>query len=257
MTLAQWRSVWVGKWGQKNYNPGMELFAVSDLHLSLASDKPMDIFGEHWRGHDQRLAEAWDQSVGPHDLVLCPGDLSWAMRLADASQDLRWIGDRPGIKVLGRGNHDYWWSAISKVRAALPESCLALQNDAQQIGQVVVAGSRLWPLPGSSEFGQDDEKIYKRELLRLEMSLQAAQKLAGDKLPIIASVHYPPFTSDGASTPYTDLLQKYSVSLCVYGHLHGEAGHATAVEGLVNGVEYALVACDYLDFAPKKLSGLL
>ncbi len=232
----------------------MEIFAIADLHLSHGVDKPMDVFGEHWRDHARRMAEAWDASVGPQDLVLCPGDLSWAMRLDDAAADLAWIGARPGIKVLGRGNHDYWWSAISKVRAALPEGCLALQNDAQRIGDIVVAGSRLWALPGSSEYGPDDEKILKREILRLELSLQAAEKLAEGRLPILAALHYPPMAPGGEANEVTALLQRFGVGLCIYGHLHGAASHHGAVEGERDGVIYRLVASDYLGFAPRRLT---
>ena len=235
----------------------MALYGISDLHLSETSDKPMDVFGEHWRDHAARMAAAWDASVGPDDVVLCPGDLSWAMRLDEAAADLSWIGARPGRKILVRGNHDYWWSSLSKVRAAIPVGATALQNDAVELDGLVFAGSRLWALPGTPEFGADDEKILRRETGRLELSLQAARRLAGDTRPIVAAVHYPPFAPDGGPTAFSELLASHGVTLCVYGHLHGAGAHRAAVEGEVDGVRYALIAADYLDFAPRALDALL
>lgn len=231
----------------------MGLYGISDLHLSFGADKPMDVFGEQWRDHAARMAASWDERVASDDVVLCPGDLSWAMRLDDARSDLDWIGARPGHKILGRGNHDYWWSSISKVRAVLPDRCIALQNDAVRVGGLVIAGARLWALPGSPEYGADDEKIVRREIGRLEMSLQAARKLAGADDPVIAAVHYPPLASSGADTPFTELLERYGVCLCVYGHLHGDASHLTAFQGPRQGVQYALISCDFIGFSPRCL----
>ncbi len=227
----------------------MKIFALSDLHLALSVDKPMDIFGAHWDGHVERMAAAWDRLVGDEDWVLCPGDLSWAMNMEQAAADLAWIGARRGRKVLGRGNHDYWWSAISKVRKALPEGCFALQNDALDLGPAVVAGTRLWSLPGSPEFGPHDDKIFQREQQRLSLALQAAQKLARGTKPLIAAVHYPPRTVEEESA-FSRLLAEHKVDLCIYGHLHGEASHRGAVQGDVDAVRYRLVASDFLHFAP-------
>ena len=212
----------------------------------------MDVFGNHWENHAHKMAVQWDEIVQEEDVVLCPGDLSWAMHLHDAEMDLQWIGARPGKKVLGRGNHDYWWSGIKKVRAALPTNCLALQNDAIALDDVVIAGSRLWSGPGALDYGPSDQKIYERELGRLELSLKHAVKI-GEGKPIIASVHYPPFKADGRETHFVPLLKEYNVQLCVYGHLHGKRSHKTAVEGERDGISYRLIACDYLNFKPKKL----
>lgn len=231
----------------------MVVYGISDLHLSFTSDKPMDVFGAQWKDHAAKMAEAWDRVVGDDDIVLCPGDLSWAMRLEDAKADLDWIGARKGrLKVLGRGNHDYWWSAIGKVRKALPEGCVALQNDAIDLGDVVIAGSRCWAAPGGLDFSEADRKIYERELLRLRLSLEAGRKLAGGR-PLIASIHYPPFGADGRATGFSELLEEHRVDLCVYGHLHGRHAHRTAVVGEVRGIRYQLIACDFLDFVPKPL----
>ncbi len=229
------------------------IFGISDLHLSLSSDKPMDVFGDNWRGHDAKMAEAWDRLVGVDDVVLCPGDLSWAMKLADAALDLAWIAQRRGrLKILTRGNHDYWWSAIGKVRAALPASLVALQNDAVDLGDVVVCGSRLWACPGALDFSAEDEKIYLREIGRLRSSLAAGQRLA-DGRPLLAAIHYPPFAADKKSTAFSALLEEFRVALCVYGHLHGARAHRTAFEGERAGVRYRLIACDHLQFSPVPL----
>ena len=178
----------------------MRIFGISDLHLSFSSDKPMDVFGDHWRGHADKMATAWDAMVGADDVVLCPGDLSWAMKLEGAAPDLGWIGARPGrLKILTRGNHDYWWSAIGKVRAALPVGVVALQNDAVDLGDVVVCGSRLWTCPGALDWDSHDEKIYVREVERLKLSLEAGHKLAAGR-PLIAAIHYPPFDKQQGGT---------------------------------------------------------
>ena len=230
----------------------MAIFGLSDLHLSFSSDKPMDVFGDHWVGHADKMATAWDALVSEDDVVLCPGDLSWAMRLEQAGADLAWIGERPGFKILGRGNHDYWWSAIGKVRQALPERCVALQNDAVDVGDAVVAGSRCWAAPGALDYSSADEKIYQREVGRLRMSLMAGQKLAEGR-PLIAAIHYPPFTAHQKPTAFSELMEEFEVSLCVYGHLHGRRAHRTALEGTVRGVTYRLIACDHLNFTPVQV----
>lgn len=230
----------------------MKIWGISDLHLSFSTNKPMDIFGDNWADHASQMAASWDSLVQPDDVVLCPGDLSWAMKLEQAAPDLAWIGARPGLKILGRGNHDYWWSSIGKVRAALPPQCIALQNDAVDLGEVVVAGTRAWCMPGSWEFTEADQKIYDREVLRLEMSLKDAQAKAAGR-PIIAAIHYPPLGYQGASSELSDLLEKYDVKLCVFGHLHGKKHHDASFKGLKNGVEYRLIACDFLKFTPTLL----
>ncbi|HXW52894.1 MAG TPA: metallophosphoesterase [Myxococcota bacterium] len=228
----------------------MKIWGISDLHLSFGSDKPMDIFGDHWHNHAEKMANYWDALVGDDDVVLCPGDLSWAMKLDEAKADLAWIGARPGLKILVKGNHDLWWHAIGKVRATIPGSCIALQNDCYDLGPVVVAGSRCWTAPGSFDYTEHDEKIYHRELERLRMSLEQAVKIA-DGRDIIAAIHYPPFTVKQENTGFADLLEKYKVRICVYGHLHGESSFKYAFEGERNGIVYMMLSCDYLKFKPR------
>ncbi|MBO2519564.1 MULTISPECIES: metallophosphoesterase [Limnochorda] len=233
----------------------MKLFALADLHLPGGQEKPMDIFDPIWRDHPAQIAARWRERVGPDDLVLVPGDISWAMTLEEAADDLAFIGGLPGRKLLLRGNHDYWWSSISKVRAALPEGVHALQNDCFDLGDGrAVCGTRGWLIPGSQGLEPHDEKVYQREAIRLRLSLEAAAE-AGLR-PVVAMMHYPPCDAQGWPTLFTRLLEEFQVPLCVYGHLHGPAAKA-APPPEVRGVRYQLVAADYVRFEPVLLNPLL
>ncbi|MDL2318883.1 metallophosphoesterase [Eubacteriales bacterium OttesenSCG-928-A19] len=228
----------------------MTVFAISDLHLPGGAKKPMDIFGDHWADHFERIREDWLARVNGADLVLLPGDTSWAMRVEEARQDLDAIGDLPGRKVLLRGNHDYWWSSISRVRAALPAGMYAIQNDALAFEDVVVCGSRGWVCPGAPTYDEDDARIYAREVERLSLSLRAARRLAdarGGDARLIAMLHYPPFSGHDQPTEVTRLLTEHGVTDAVYGHLHGP-GLAGAFSGTLDGVRYHLTSCDGLGF---------
>lgn len=212
----------------------------------------MDIFGEAWDQHPQRIAQAWKERVGPDDLVLMPGDFSWAMKLEEAAGDFDYLARLPGTVVMIRGNHDYWWSSISKVRRMLPSNVYALQNDHFPLGERgAICGTRGWVLPGTPGFTEDDARIYRRELERLTLSLQSAVK-AG-RQPSIVMLHYPPTVEGARASEFTELLAKYGVRVCVYGHLHGPAAHARGIRGVFQGVEYALVSCDAIGFAPVPL----
>lgn len=231
----------------------MTVYAISDLHLPGGAKKPMDIFGAHWSGHFDKIRADWRARVADDDLVLIAGDISWAMRLQEAQADLNAIGALPGRKVLLRGNHDYWWSSISRVREALPEGMYALQNDALAIGDVVLCGTRGWLVPGSAQLDADDERIYLRELSRLTLSLQHAEALRqtmrgqGITPRTIAMLHYPPFGEHGGASDATRLLTQYGVDDAVYGHLHGP-GLQGAFSGELEGVIYHQTSCDGLDF---------
>ena len=225
----------------------MRVFAIGDLHLSFSCDKPMDVFGGAWDDHVARLARAWRATVSAEDLVLIPGDISWAMHLSEAAADLAFIGGLPGKKALLRGNHDYWWNSVSQVRAALPAGVCAIQNDALLLDGVSVGGTRLWTMP-NAQTSANDEKIYARELGRLELSLSRM----GEGGVRIAMLHFPPFDEAHGDTAVTALLERYRVQHAVYGHLHGKAHHA-AFTGEKNGVQYHFVAGDYLQFCPKQI----
>jgi predicted phosphohydrolase len=231
----------------------MALFALGDLHLSFADPKPMDIFSDIWYKHEEKIAMAWRQRVGSSDLVIIPGDISWALRLEKALADLAWIAHLPGQKLLVRGNHDYWWGGIGKVRRSLPEGVFALQNDHFPWGEVAVCGSRGWICPGEKQYeAERDDKIYYRELERLELSLASARKAGYERL--IVALHYPPVNYRHEPSGFTDLLNGYSVEKCLYGHLHGEA-QKRALRGKWRGVEYFLVAADAANFTPVLVEG--
>ncbi|MEG0145978.1 MAG: metallophosphoesterase [Clostridia bacterium] len=228
----------------------MTIFAVSDLHLSNG-DKPMDVFGPQWVKHFEKIADSWRALVKPGDVVLLPGDLSWAMQLEEAIPHLQMVGELPGRKILIKGNHDYWWGAISRVRRALPTGMYAIQNDALALDGALFAGTRGWLLP-SADAAQDDVRIYERELLRLEMSLVAARKL-DRAAPLYCMLHYPPCTASQQDTGFTRLLETYQVNTVVYGHLHDQS-LKYAFSGVRAGIAYHCVSCDGLDFSVKQIA---
>ena len=203
----------------------------------------MDVFGAHWANHFDKISEDWRARVRNEDIVLLPGDLTWAMHLEEAMEDVRRVGEMPGKKLILRGNHDYWWSAIGRVRRALPENMFAIQNDAMLLDGILFAGTRGWTIPGA-DADPDDVRIYNRERLRLEMSMKAARRIDANA-PIVAMLHYPPLMESAKG--FSDILENYGVADCVYGHLHG-ASIAGAVRGLRGGVRYHQVSCDGLDF---------
>lgn len=225
----------------------MKLYAIGDLHLPGGDDKPMNVFGDHWDGHFERISADWRARVTADDLVLIPGDISWAMQLDPARPDLQAIAALPGRKVILKGNHDYWWTSITQVRAAIGETMRAVQNDAVDLGEVIVCGSRGWLIPTQdTPLSAEDEKVTARELIRMEMSLQAAAKMAQGR-PVVAMMHYPPLYDMERDTAFTQLMEKYGVHTVVYGHLHG-AGIRVAYNGAHNSVNYRLVSCDSLSF---------
>ncbi|MEZ4510194.1 MAG: metallophosphoesterase [Eubacteriales bacterium] len=228
----------------------MQIYAIADLHLSLTSEKPMDVFGEAWRDHAEKLERNWRERVQADDLVLIPGDISWAMQLEAALPDLSFIGNLPGKKILLKGNHDYWWSAIGRVRARLPAGMRAIQNDSIVENGVGICGTRGWLCPGSNNFDADDQKIYLRELDRLTLSLNSLPQVETK----IAMLHFPPFADKDKDSGFTERLEAAGVQIAIYGHLHGDA-HRNAFEGERNGVVYHCVAADKLDFAPKLIYG--
>lgn len=230
----------------------MNVYAISDLHLSATSDKPMDVFGGNWEGHFEKIKADWLSVVKPDDIVLIPGDVSWAMKLSDALVDLQSLADLPGKKVFVRGNHDYWWNGIGKLRAAAPNgSFVFLQTDAVRIGEYVIVGSRGWTCPGSPDFTEQDQKLYLREAERFRLAFAEADKIAqtGDKK--IALIHYPPFSLKTPETLFTSLFERNGVDKAVFGHLHGASYFPLKTEK--NGVEYILSSCDKVGFRLVKI----
>ena len=234
------------------YNKGMKVFAIGDLHLSFSADKPMDIFGGNWEGHFEKIKTDWLQKVAPEDVVLIPGDISWAMKLSCAEKDLAQIATLPGQKVFIRGNHDYWWNGITRLRDSAPDdSFYFLQTDAVKIGEYVIVGSRGWTCPGSSDYTEQDQKLYLREAERFRLAFLDADKLAQEGDTKIAMIHYPPFTAKKEDTLFSELFEKNNVDKVVFGHIHGAAYFPLKTEK--NGIEYVLASCDKVNFSLVKI----
>lgn len=223
----------------------MSIYAISDLHLSFARPKPMDIFGPVWKGHPERIAANWDSVVGDDDTVLMCGDHSWAMRFEDALVDLEFIAERPGQKVLIRGNHDYWWrrEATSRMQKQLPDSIHLMHGQAMVVEGCGVTGTRGWRVELVEDKDAGDERVMKRELMYLERGLSAIPSECRRK---IAMLHYPPFNADLEPNEFADVLQAHDVDDVVYGHIH--TGYY--LQGNIFGIEYHLVSVDHTDFKP-------
>lgn len=221
----------------------MKVFAISDLHLSTTEDKPMEIFGGAWENYFEKIRESWLSQVGAEDVVLIAGDISWAMTLENALKDIACFADLPGKKILIRGNHDYWWHSLSRIRDALPENVFVLQNDAMKIGNFVFTGTRGWSVEGTPGFSEEDKKLVNRETERWKLCLRAANALKEEGDTIIALSHFPPFNVRRENSPFTELMESGGVSKVVYGHLHGKDVRAD-LQIQKNGVTYYLTSCD-------------
>ncbi len=228
----------------------MSIFAVADLHLSMAPgiDKPMDIYGPRWHEHTARLERSWRDLVCDEDTVIVAGDISWGLKLEDAKYDLDWIDSLPGHKVFLKGNHDLWWSGITKLNN-MYDSITFLQNDCYEAEGVVICGTRGWLTPDNDDFTTEDEKIYKRELLRLKSSLEAGkacmEKCSGKEM--LGIMHFPPVSKATAFSGFQQLFEDYGVKRVLYGHIHGEDGFRNIIRGSHHGVMYELISLDYLN----------
>ena len=227
----------------------MALYAIGDLHLCLGAPKPMDVFGGAWIGYMDKLQQGLSV-IGPDDTTVLLGDLSWALDLPSSRADFAWINDIPGRKIILKGNHDYWWSTASKFQKFCDEygfeNQFILNNNHYEYEGWAICGTRGWFFE-EERSSQHDEKVFKRELIRLEASL----KSAGD-LPKLVFLHYPPRYKGYECREILDLLQRYEVKRCFYGHLHGPS-QKLAMEGLWEGSEFRLVSADYLNFNPYKV----
>lgn len=227
----------------------MALYAIGDLHLSLSSNKPMDIFGDGWKDYVQRIKEGFSQLNDDDVTVLC-GDISWGMSLEESLEDFKFIDALPGKKILLKGNHDYWWNTVAKMERFFKEHELTtmsfLYNNCLSYGDKAICGTRGWFYELDNE-GTHNEKMLLREAGRLETSL----KLAGER-EILCFLHYPPLYQGYECPELLRLLQEYRVKACYYGHLHG-ASHRRRIEGNSRGTDFSLIAADYLRFIPKKI----
>jgi len=231
----------------------MNIFALADVHLSDAVDKPMGVFGPQWEGHRDRIEKNWHAVVSAEDVVLLAGDLSWAMTLEGALPDLAFIDSLPGSKFFIKGNHDYWCGRPGRVKRALGDSMSLVRFDAHVRSGVGICGVRGWPWPGHPEYNPEkDEKHWRRALVRLRMSLEA---LAGLEWQVaVAMLHYPPRGPAG-TTEMCEMIRDAGVRYCVYGHLHGNSLR-DAFEGECEGVTYRCASADHVDFTPVLLFGV-
>jgi len=231
----------------------MRIFALGDLHFSFDAQgveyKPMDIFGFKWENHAQKIEENWHKTVSQDDVVLVPGDISWALKLEEAIYDLNFLGKLPGLKIIVKGNHDLWWQSLTKVRGVLPPQTVALQNNHVLLENgIAICGTRGWDCPGSINYnGPDDEKVYKREVHRLRLSLESVKEEVRE---IIVMLHYPPTNNKHELSGFIELLLEYKVKTCIYGHLHSDA-IKNALPEEKWGINFHLVSADAVNFSPK------
>ena len=235
----------------------MSIFVIGDLHLSFKNPKPMDIFGDNWTGHEEKIRNNWIENVKEDDLVILPGDFSWETYLEDTKLDFEYLNSLPGKKLLLKGNHDYWWTTVNSMRNFLKENNFTnidfLYNNSYEFENKIICGTRGWSIADE----EMDKKLINRELIRLEFSLkEGIQKYGENKenltdKEIIVFMHYPPITKakviSQQEAEFVELMKKYNVKRCYYGHLHG-VSIADAIEGDVEGIEFKLVSADGLNF---------
>ena len=234
----------------------MSIYAIGDLHLSFQENKPMSIFGENWQNHEEKIAIDWKSRVKEEDTVILPGDFSWAMYLENTYEDFRYLNQLPGKKILLRGNHDYWWSTLTKMRQYLEDNDFHnidfMQNNSFEIEDNIIVGTRGWTISEDSE----DKRLVERETIRLELSIKDGIEKFGSEKPMIAFMHYPPITvhqvSKNETTEFMEIIKKYNIKECMYGHLHSSS-IKDAVEGFYDGVNLKLVSADSLDFKLYKV----
>ena len=225
----------------------MAIYTISDLHLSLGMNKPMDIFGDNWENHDKKIRSNWIKKVKEEDLILLPGDFSWAMYIQDAKKDFEYLNELPGTKLLLKGNHDYWWESLKRMREFLKENNFSnidfIYNNSYIWENKIIVGTRGW-----SEQEENPEKIIRRENLRLEMSIKDGLQRFGEDKEIIVCMHYPPF--NGYTKEELNLvktMKKYNAKICIYGHVHGEVGK-DAKQGMIDGIRFIMASSDQTNF---------
>jgi len=235
----------------------MAIYTIGDLHLSLGTDKPMNIFGENWANHDSKIKENWIAKVKEDDFVILPGDFSWAMYLEETIEDFKFLNSLPGKKLLLKGNHDYWWTTLAKMRKFIKDNGFEnidfIYNNTYLCEDKIVVGTRGWINNNNSN---ENIKILRRENMRLELSIKEGLKQFGEDKEIIVFLHYPPFNKEESiheEIDFVKTMKKYNITKCYYGHLHGES-HKDAIEGDYDGINYKLVSSDYLDFDLYKIN---
>lgn len=233
----------------------MSIYVIGDLHLSFAVDKPMDIFGNNWENHAEKIKKNWIEKVKPEDTVILPGDFSWATYLEESKADFEYLNSLPGRKIMSKGNHDYWWTTVTKMNKFLKENNFEnidfLYNNSYLIEDKIIVGTRGWVTNFKASI---NAKILKRENDRLKLSIEDGIKKYGEDKEIIAFIHYPPFYKEPVPDELNFILtlKNYNIKKCYYAHLHSDS-HKEAIEGIIDGIEYKLVSSDYLKFDLMKL----
>ena len=234
----------------------MSIYSIADLHLSTSVAKPMDIFGYRWQGYTEKIKKRWCALVGEDDTVVVPGDISWAMSLGDALSDFRFIDDLPGKKILGKGNHDFWWTTVTKMRSYLSENGIGsidfLYNNAFLVEDYVICGSRGWYVEERLQNTSDEvdyKKIVLREAARLEISLTEAARLSENgRFPFLCYFHFPPVFNLFVCREIIDVLHAFGVKHCYFGHIHGNYTIPRTID--FEGISFTMIAADYLNFVP-------
>ena len=234
----------------------MSIYSIADLHLSTSVAKPMDIFGYRWQGYTEKIKKRWCALVGEDDTVVVPGDISWAMSLGDALSDFRFIDDLPGKKILGKGNHDFWWTTVTKMRSYLSENGIGsiefLYNNAFLVEDYVICGSRGWYVEERLQNTSDEvdyKKIVLREAARLELSLTEAARLSENgRFPILCYFHFPPVFNSFVCREIVDVLHAFGVKHSYFGHIHGNYTIPRTID--FEGISFTMIAADYLNFVP-------
>lgn len=235
----------------------MAIYTIGDLHLSFKENKPMSIFGDNWEGHEEKIKEDWLSRVKKEDLVILPGDFSWATYLKDTDEDFIYLKQLPGKKLLLKGNHDYWWTTLKKMRNFLEEQKIEdvdfIYNNSYEFENHIIVGTRGW----SQTDEKEDKKLLKREALRLELSIKNGIQTFGEDKEIIVFMHYPPISNlnliHNEKNDFINIMKKYNVKRCFYGHLHGNSIRE-AIEGNYFDINFKLVSADGLDFKLHKIN---
>lgn len=235
----------------------MSIYTIGDLHLSFNENKPMSVFGKKWEDYEQKIEKDWKEKVKKDDIVVLPGDFSWSMYLKDTKADFEYLDKLPGRKILLKGNHDYWWSTLNKMQKYVEENNFKnidfLYNNSYEVEGNIIAGTRGWVQ--SNE--QEDKKMINRESIRLELSIKDGIQKFGEDKPIIICMHYPPYTNYNKQnlidSPFIEIMRKYNVKKCIYGHLHGES-IKEAIQGNIKGIDTTLVSADGVNFKLIKIT---
>ena len=235
----------------------MAIYAIADLHLSFNENKPMNIFGNNWENHQEKIKIDWESKVNKDDTVLLPGDFSWSMYLKDTVKDFEFLNSLPGKKILLKGNHDYWWTTLKSMRDFLKlnkfENIDFLYNNSYEVENYIICGTRGWTM---QEDSKNSRKMISREATRLELSIKDGITKYGQNKEIIICMHYPPITNanlmNNEKLDFIKIMKKYNIKKCIYGHLHGTS-IKEAIEGDVLGIDLKLVSADGVDFKLIKI----